>query len=82
MLMHKLFFLTQNVHSEADPASKVRGRFLHYLVVKSHNSFAIVRQMKYISQHYCDKTMDDKMALYHECCFPNCAKWWQIKLLS
>jgi len=23
------------------------------------------------SQHFCDKTMDEKMALYCECCFPN-----------
>jgi len=28
--------------------------------------------MKYTSQHRCDKTMDDKMSLYRECCFPNC----------
>jgi len=26
--------------------------------------------------------MDVKMALYHECCFPNCTKSWWIKLLS
>jgi len=25
-----------------------------------------------ILQHCCDKTMDDKMALYRECCLPNC----------
>jgi len=34
--------------------------------------------MKYTSQHCCDKTMDVKMALYHECCFLNCTKsWWK-----
>ena len=31
----------------ADPASKVRGQPQCYLVVKSHNSFAAVREMKY-----------------------------------
>jgi len=29
-----------------------------------------------------DKTVDDKMALYCECCFPNSTKLWWIKLLS
>jgi len=29
----------------------------------SHSGFATVRRMKYTSQHYCDKTMDNKMAL-------------------
>jgi len=24
------------------------------------------------------QTVDDKMALYRECCFPNCTKlWWK-----
>jgi len=27
--------------------------------------------MKYTSQHCCDKTMDDKMSLYRDWCFPN-----------
>jgi len=27
--------------------------------------------MKYTSQHCCDKTMDNKMALHRECCFSN-----------
>jgi len=32
---------------------------------------------KYNSQHVCNKTMDDKMALYRECCFSNCKiSWW------
>jgi len=34
--------------------------------------------MKYTAQHGCDKTMDGKMALYREYCFPNCTKSWQI----
>ena len=38
--------------------------------------------MTYTSQHCCDKTMDDKMALYLEFCFPNCKKSWWIKLHS
>jgi len=29
---------------------------------------------KYILQHCCGKTMDDKMTLYRECCFPYCKK--------
>jgi len=37
--------------------------------------------MRYTSQHCCDKTMDDKMALHRECCFPNCTKSWWMKLL-
>jgi len=32
--------------------------------------------MKYISQNCCDKTVDDKMTLYREFCFPNCTKVW------
>jgi len=39
-----------------------KGRFL-YLVVMSHNGVDVVREMKYTSQHPCDKTMDGKMAL-------------------
>ena len=38
--------------------------------------------MKYISQHCCDKTTDDKMALYGECCFQKCIKLWWKQLLS
>jgi len=34
--------------------------------------------MTYTSQHCCDKTMDGKMALYRECCFPDCKKSWRI----
>ena len=65
----------QEVIPGVDPASKVRGRgFQYYLEVKSHNSFTTVREMKHVSQHCCDKTMDDKMVLYRECCFPNCTK--------
>jgi len=60
------------------PASKVGGRFQLYLVVNSNNSFATVREMKFTSRCCCDKTTDDKMALYRECCFPNCTKLWWI----
>jgi len=34
--------------------------------------------MKYTSQHCCHKTMDVRMGLYRECCFPNCKKLWWI----
>jgi len=37
--------------------------------------------MKYTSQHYCDKTVDDKMVLYRESCLPNCTKSRWKKLL-
>jgi len=29
---------------------------------------------EYTSQHCCHKTIDDTMALYRECCFPNSTK--------
>jgi len=45
-------------------------------VAKSHNGFATAREMKHTSQHCCDKTMGDKMALYREGCFPNRKKSW------
>jgi len=31
--------------------------------VKSHYEFTTVKDIKYTSQHCCDKTMDGKMAL-------------------
>jgi len=66
----------------SDPASKVRegGRF-QYLVVKSHYGFTTVTEMKYTSQHCCDK-IDGKMVLNREFCFPNCTKSWWIEVLS
>ena len=81
--------LFTNVDSQpgADPSSKVGGggRFQWYLVVKSHNGFATVREireMQYTEQHCCGKTLDDKVALYRQCCFPNCTKSWWIQLVS
>ena len=55
--------------------SKVRGgaNFNNIWQSKSQYAFATVREMK---------SMDGKMALCRECCFPNCTKRWQIKLLS
>jgi len=52
------------------------GRFLQYLVVKSHNSFATVREVKYATQNCGDKTIDYHMVLYCEYYFPNCTKLW------
>jgi len=62
----------------ADTASEVRGGgdFSNIWVVKSHNGFAAPRGMKYTSQHCYGKAVDDKMALYHEGCFPNYTKSW------
>ena len=48
----------------ADPARGLEGSFQQYLVVKSHNSFATVQEMRCASQHYCDEKIDDEMALY------------------
>jgi len=56
----------------ADPASKFMGCGVSNIgwssLIKASLS---VRGMKYTSQHRCDKRMDDKMALYRECCFLN-----------
>ena len=68
-------------HQGRTAASKVGGgRFQKYLVVKRRFGVYIVREMKHTSQHCYDKIMDGKMALYRECCFPNCTKSWWIKL--
>ena len=48
-----------------DPVTKLRGGDFSN-IVKSHNGFAAVRDMKYTSQHCCDKTVDGRMALYRE----------------
>jgi len=70
-------------HAMCGSSQKVRGgRVLQYLVVSPHYGFNTLRDMKYTSQHCCDKTMDGKMTLYRECCFPNCTKLWWINLLS
>jgi len=37
--------------------------------------------MRYTSQ-VCDKTMNEKMALYRDGCFLNCTILWWKKLLS
>jgi len=47
--------------------------------VHSHNGFATIKDMKYTSQHRCDKTTEGKMSSYRQCCFPNCTKLWWIK---
>jgi len=46
----------------ADKASMVRvGDFSNIWLVKSHYCVTTARDMKYSSQHYCDKTVDGKM---------------------
>jgi len=47
--------------SGADPARRLRGAISVRFGCQSHNDFRIVRGMKYISQHCCGKTMNDKM---------------------
>jgi len=82
LILVSLLIKDDRVWEASDPASKVRaGRVQKYLVVNSHNDLPTVREMKHTSQQCCDQTMDDKMALYRECCFPNCTKSWWIKLL-
>ena len=66
-----LSLFTRARKAEADPVSKLRGGDFSD-IVKSQNGFAALREMKNTSQHCCDKTMDGKMALYRECCFPDC----------
>jgi len=39
------------------------------VVVKSHNGFGAVTEIKYTSQHSCDKTMDEKMAYNRDVIF-------------
>jgi len=58
------------------------GQFQQYLAVKSHYQFTPARDMKYALRHCCDKTIDVRIAAYHECCFPNCTKSWWKKLVS
>jgi len=59
----------------ADPASQCRGATT--AIFGSEVSIGVhyckrdeVGSRSYASQHYCDKTMDGKMALYRKCCFP------------
>jgi len=42
----------------------------------AHHGFITVREMKDTSQDFCDKSIDDTMALHCECCFPNCTQSW------
>jgi len=67
-----VYFQFVQVDSGPDPVSKVRGAIQEYLAVNSRNGFTTVREMKYASQYCCVKTMNCKLALYRECCFPNC----------
>jgi len=66
----------------ADPASKPRGAISVIFGSQVSLRFDYCKRMKYTSQHCCAKTMDDKMALYCECCFPNCTKSLWIKFIS
>ena len=61
---------------------RLGGAISAILVVKFHWGFAALRGMCYTLQHYFDKTIDDEMALYRECCFTKCKKSRWIKLLS
>jgi len=76
-------FLPVKLTAGADKAIKVRvGDFNNIWLVKSHYCVITVREMKCTSHQCCGKTMDGKMALNCEFCFPNCTKSWRIKLLS
>jgi len=41
---------------------------------QGHNSFATVREMKRILHN--TVVTNDKIAVYRECCFPNCTNLW------
>jgi len=45
------------------------GAILVIFGIQVSFAFTAVIEMKYTSQHCCDKTMDGKMTLYCECCF-------------
>jgi len=58
----------------ASPASNVRMRAILLTFgnqVSSRIRSTTVREMKFTSQHCCDKTIGGNVALYRECCFPN-----------
>jgi len=71
--MHQLHYLVSTMSfpntttscRNRDPAIKVRGAISVILVVNSHYVFI--------------ETMDDKMATYRECRFPNCTNQYKIK---
>jgi len=64
--------------TRADPPSKFMGGDISDIWQFTHS--LTVKEMKYTSQHCCDKTMDSKMTFYRECCFPNCSKSWCKKV--
>ena len=71
--LHRKFFLPLLMHTTLPRGGPSRlGISLIYLLVKSQHWFTIIREMKYNSQHCCNKTMDCKMGLNHECCFLIC----------
>jgi len=60
----KEFFLPAKLPAGEDKANAVRGGdFSNIWLVTSHYCVTTVREMKYTSQHCCDKTTNDKMAL-------------------
>jgi len=62
------------VQAGADPANKFRGGAIS-VIFSSQVSLRVHcckrDEIASTSQHCCDKTMDAKMALYREYCFPN-----------
>jgi len=61
-----IFVHFQHAEAGADSASKFTGG--------SQNNFTAIREIKYTSQNCRDKTVDNRIALYRECCFPNGTK--------
>jgi len=74
-LIHGLVKPTQFC-ARADPTGTFRGGDFSNICDSSHYGFTTVREMKYTSQHCCDKTIDDRLDLHRVGCFPNCKKSW------
>jgi len=64
----------------ADPANKVGGSDFSNIWQPSLITASLLQE-RWSTAYFTtlrDKTMDDKMALYRECCFPICTKSWWI----
>jgi len=75
--MHELFDIVHNCYNvkkalQFDENSLHAGAAISVIFgSQAPNSLATVREMKYTSQHCCEK-----MAICSECFFPNCTKLW------
>ena len=70
------------VRAGVDPASNVRGGDFSNIWIQFEHRFTTERELSRFHNTAVKKTVDGKMSLYRECCFPNRTKSWWIKLLS